>query len=1292
MSPAVGGSGAVAPGRWLTEPGLIGRRSELAVLQRQAMAAGKGRGTVVGLGGPAGVGKSMLLDAVAAGAGIAGITVLRGTTPSHGPQRPLGLFGTVFDDLADLLRARSDVAAEIARVHGGLIGSVVGLVPQLARALGGSPADVVIPGPEVTGALTVIAEILGDLFTATQPGLLILDDCQSADELSWRLLGAIARSVQRSETEAAGHLTVLCAFRPEAWRQVRSWDQVSVVSIELGGMDADESRDLIGAAAARPVPPVAVDYVLEQSCGNPYYMISTLRALIESDVLVDSAGRWTVHEDNLRLLAPIARPEFSPDIQSKAFLLTRLAQMTPRTRSVLEQTAVLGGWIVPTLLAEALDLDLGTVEAAVEECAQRGFVSWPSEGSRIVEIANGATRDAVLQFMGAHEVRSAHRRAASALRRRQSADDHALAYHLHKSGASTQALPHALRAGEAALRQHALDVAETYLAIGRAGLEGDPEATDRDRFRVCEGLGTLYMLQGSYDAAAEHLDLAYEAAGGLDPIDRGRVAIARGELSFKKGQLDDADLWTARAVSALELRHPASAPMTLVCAAVEFVRWCGLVALAAISGPPRRSERAALAARLYNRLSYQSWFSSSPAWNLWGMLRALRFAQASGSVQQLSQAYSGSGACLAGLAPVLAPIALRLVDRSLRMRRALHDKWGIAQSRHFRGFVLLAASRFDEASTEFDAAIAAFGVLGDRWEQIAATWQKSLCLYHAGQLSEAGALARDAFWESRLIGDRIGAGTSLALWVRCMPAGVGADALARELESSAEPDAHTRALLRAAMGWRLLHLDRADAALAEFEAAQRERRRARIRNHFVAPLWTGQVQAQRLARDARPSWSAKLRRRDEKALRRSLFAALVTAAVFSAQRPAVLRECALASLAHGRICRARIQLWAATRSARRLAAHGEFLACQAVLQMAFGTDGTAATRTRSITGIPANSGIRVDRGFVECLSTPVVAGPANASRHGVLIAAARRFAGLETAGSILEELRRAVYAATPALDVQVLPEAGPECGSEAVERFLAPITVLGSDEHILAVSFPFGEACDHVPAVEVLAALAGALLERQKLRSRVAEQMVEVQEAERARIARDLHDDLGHVFSGILEGLRRPTNAVGGIDAAAVSHLRDIAREGIRTVRTVAWSLRPEALEDLGVAGCIEQLVEDCERMFGIRIDLTMRCDDRTVSPRAETALFRIVQEALTNVGRHSGAREASVLLVRSAVGLRAVVEDYGAGFDTAQVQSRSSLGLSGMRERARLVGGRLDVVSRVGGGTTVMVEVPVDT
>lgn len=1253
------------------------------------MAAGKGRGTVVGLGGPAGVGKSRLLDAVAAGATAAGITVLRATTPNHGPQRPLGLFGEMLDGLTDLLLARPDVAADVAKVHGGLIGSVVGLVPQLARAFGGSSSELATPGPEVTGALTAIAEIFGDVFTATQPGLLVLDDCQSADELSWQLLAAIARSVRRSETEAAGHLSVLCAFRPEAWRQVRSWDQVSVVSIELGGMDVDESRELVGAVAARPVPSVAVDYVLEQSCGNPYYIRSTLHSLIESDVLVDSGDRWTVHEDNLQLLSPITRPGFASNIQSKAFLLTRLAQMTPPARSVLEQTAVFGGRTEITLLAEALDLDLRTVEAAVEECAQRGFIAWPTEESRVVGVADDRTRDAVLQSAGAHEARRAHRRAASALRRRNSVDDHALAYHLHKSGASRQALPHALRAGEAALRQHALDVAEAYLAIGRAGLDGDPEASDRDRFRVREGLGTLYMLQGSYDAAAEQLDLAYEAAGGLNPIDRGRVAIALGELSFKKGQLDDANLWTARAVSALELRHPASAAGAVAQAFVEAVRWVGLMLLAAMSGSPPRSERAELAARLYNRLSYQSWFTSSCAWNLWGMLRALRFAQASGSVQQLSQAYSGSGACLAGLAPIFAPIALRLVDRSLRMRAALRDEWGIAQSRHFRGFVLLAASRFDEASTEFDASIAAFGLLGDRWEQIAASWQKGLCLYHRGRLSEAGALARDAFWESRLIGDRIGAGTSLALWVRCMPAGVGADALAREHDRIAAPDAHTRALLRGAMGWRLLYLDRADAALVEFEAAQRERRGAGIRNHFVAPLWTGQLQARRLARDAQPSWSVKTRRRSSRALRRSVFAALATAAMFSSERPAVLREHALASLTHGRIWRARIQLWAATCSARRTAAYGEFLACQAVARTAFGADAGAEDLAPTVSDLPTRSEIRVDRGFVESASAPAVSDSSEVSHHRKLIAATRRFAELETAESILEELRRAVYSATPALDVQVLSEAGPESGSETVERFLVPITVLGNDEHMLAVSFPFGEACDHVPAVEVLAALAGALLERQKLRSRGAEQMVEVQEAERARIARDLHDDLGQIFSGILEGLGGPANAVGGIDAAAVSDLRDIAREGIRTVRTVAWSLRPEALEDLGVAGCVEQLVDDCERMFRIQIDLTIRCDDRIVSPMAETALFRIVQEALTNVGRHSGAREASVLLVGSAVGLRAVVEDYGRGFDTAQVQCRSSLGLSGMRERARLVGGRLDVVSRQGVGTTVMVEVP---
>ncbi|MBW0088140.1 AAA family ATPase [Pseudonocardia sp. KRD-184] len=1279
------------------EPGLVGRHAELGRLRGCVTDAGMGRGAVVGLCGRPGAGKSRVLDVVAAGATAAGVTVLRGTPADHGARRPLGLFGSALTELADLLVARPDVVADVGARPGGLAAPVVALVPEMARVLG-DRAELSSPATEVSGALTAIARMLVAVFTATRPGLLILDDCETADELSWQLLAVIARTV----CAGAGHLTVVFAFRPEAQAAVRSWELPEIVQVELGPLGPGEVRALVVAAAGQ-IPDEVGDYIAGHSLGVPLYVLSTLRALIDSGVLVAVGGRWTVDEARLRGLPPAsAGPEH--DLRSEAFVAARMAQLDPITRTVLEQAAVLGQRVQVAVLASALGWGTGDVERVLDDAADRGFLHRAAGGPAVVEVVHDGFRDAVLSSLDEPGRRAAHRRAARALIVQETSDDHAIAHHLHRGGASTLALPHALRAGEAALRRHALDVAETFLTIARTGIDAADGVSGRDRFRVHEGIGTLHMLQGGYDTAAEHLDAAYGAALGLDPVDCGRVAIARGELAFKKGTLGDADLWTSRAVAALGLRHPTSAAAAAGWSVVELARWVTLLVVQIVRPAPV-SDRAALAARLYNRLSYQSWFTSTPAWNVWSMLRALRFAQAAGSVRQLSQAYSGSAACLAGLAPVLAPVALRLVGRSLRLRRALGDEWGVAQSRHFRGFVLYAASRFDEASAEFDAAVRAFAVLGDRWEQIAATWQQALCLYRRGRLHEAGARAREAFWESRAIGDRIGAGTALAVWVRCLPAEVGSDVLARELDCIADSDAHTRALIRGAMGWRQLHLGNPDAALAEFAAVERELRRSGIRNHFVAPLRTWQLQALRLATDARPSWSASRRRRDRRAARRCLAAALLSAAVYGAERPATLREWALLSLARGRLHRGRFQLWIATRSARHRNADGDLTACAAVAAEAFGAPRADGTRPRDpapvdgaapVAGRPDDPRLTVDRGLVEDRAVPMLPGLAEISRHRAVIAAARRLARLESAEDILAELRDAVASATAALEVQVraaavdVGESGPGAVSGAVERVVVPVTMRGPAGHVVIATFPFGEAAAHVQAVEVLAALSGALLDRQALRWRAAAQMVEVQEAERARIARDLHDDLGHLFSGILEGLGALDRRAGSLEPAVTS-LRDIARDGIRAVRTVAWSLRPEGLDDLGVIGCVEQLVEDSERMFRIPIDLTVRCADGVLSPLAETALFRIVQEALTNVGRHSGAGEASVLVVRSGDRVRAVVEDNGGGFDPAAARERRSLGLAGMRERARLVGGRVDVVSHIGGGTTVMAEVPVD-
>jgi two-component system sensor kinase len=502
-------------------------------------------------------------------------------------------------------------------------------------------------------------------------------------------------------------------------------------------------------------------------------------------------------------------------------------------------------------------------------------------------------------------------------------------------------------------------------------------------------------------------------------------------------------------------------------------------------------------------------------------------------------------------------------------------------------------------------------------------------------------------------------------------------------------------------GWKSLSLGDLDAAVEVLRDTDRQRRRHGIHNHFVAPIPTSYLHALRLRCDEGSAWSGREHRRGVRTVRRRLRRALLTAAFFGSERPAVLREWAIVSFTAGRTRRARWQLRAALRSAQRSGAEGELAACCHVAEVALGT---SAADWAPMGGLPSSADVcrrlrvRVDRGVVEAASQRVMPTVAESSRHDAVLTAARRIVTSDDVGQILSEVREATAAITTAVDVRIGPAGDPAGSSVSTETVVNPITVNGSTPLEVVAEYPFGEAATHEQTVEVLATLAGAALERLALRRESTERIVEVQEAERGRIARDLHDELGRIFTGLIEGagaLARGRPELTAEDRQRqLAALRELAREGIRTTRTMAWTLRPEGLADLGIVGCVEQLVEDSARMFGIHIDLTTRGFTEPHEPlpdAVQTAVFRIIQEALTNVGRHSGATEASVLLVAADDRLRAVVEDNGVGFEPPPDGAGTSLGLSGMHERARLVGGRVAIESTLGTGTTVMAEVPVN-
>ncbi len=201
--------------------------------------------------------------------------------------------------------------------------------------------------------------------------------------------------------------------------------------------------------------------------------------------------------------------------------------------------------------------------------------------------------------------------------------------------------------------------------------------------------------------------------------------------------------------------------------------------------------------------------------------------------------------------------------------------------------------------------------------------------------------------------------------------------------------------------------------------------------------------------------------------------------------------------------------------------------------------------------------------------------------------------------------------------------------------------------------------------------------------------VVSGQELERRRLARELHDETGQALTSILLGLRAVEEADGRDDVrTAVGDLRELVVATLQDVRRLAVQLRPKALDDFGLVPALERLVQTFAETSGIRVDLEAQLGEERLPAEVETTLYRIVQEALTNVVKHAEASRVSILLVRREGSATAVIEDNGRGFNPATAPT-DRLGLEGMRERAELHEGRLAVETAPGAGTTLVVEVP---
>jgi two-component system sensor kinase len=877
--------------RTLTEPAFVGRAGELAALDLQLQKLRRGEGGLVILEAESGGGKTRLLAELAQSSARQGTCVLRGQGLEQGAQRPFQVLVGVAADLIAAARLEPSLAQAIRERLGDHRVSACAALPELTEILGLQPSEAL--GPETFGqvrTLQALAALLDALGSAGRPALVLLDDCQWADELTLKLLEYWQRR-QLSEKGFGRHVLLVVGFRSEevsAGHLLRGLRPA--LHLELLPFTTQDVRRLAESMAG-PLPAEAVEVVERLSEGSPFMTRAVLQGLVESGTLVAGPSGWKVE--------PLALADVQSSRHAAAFLVRRIELLPPDVVMLLSAAAVLGKEFDPGFAATLAGQTSSQAIAALDE-ARRRHIVWASAQDTRCSFTHDKLRQTLLERLGDSERRDLHRRAALYLERKDTKQVFELAYHFDAAGKSQQALPHALAAAEQARAQHSLEVAEQQYRIARRGLGQADEAT---RYRVAEGLGDVLMLRGRYEQAAREFEVALTLA--QNDVDRALVEGKLGELAFKRGDVKTAGERIARALRLMGRRIPRTSVAYFVLALWEVLVQALHTLLPGIFLARRKlegAEKELIAVRLYSRLAHLYWFHRGTVPAFWAHLRELNLAERYPPTLELAQAYSEHAPGMSLICYFRRGIAF--VEKSLAIRKSFGDLWGQGQSLHFYGITLYACSRFQDCIEKCREAIRLLERTGDHWEVNIARYQIAASLYRLGDLRGALAEAQRMHQSGVDLGDAQATGISLDIWARAAPARVPPEVIQAELARPRE-DVQRTAQVLAAHGARLLHEGRCVEAAEVLEQGLQLVQRAGVRNAWVSPLspWLASAlrQAVETATDITPGRRRLWLRRATQAARR----ALRQARKFQNELPHALRESALIAAVQGRLGRAR---------------------------------------------------------------------------------------------------------------------------------------------------------------------------------------------------------------------------------------------------------------------------------------------------------------------------------------------------------------------------------------------------
>jgi two-component system sensor kinase len=918
----------------LSEPAFVARTHELVSIDEQIAHARQGRAGLILLEGESGGGKTRLLTETTHRAASQGFWALWGQGTNEVARLPFSLLSGVVEGFLSAASSDPELLVAVRERLGDYAPAVGAALPGLARVLGGD--DGLAFAPEAAGELRTLhalANFLNALGTAERPVLLVLDDCQWADELTYRL---IRRWQSQTETETAGrHVLLVVAFRTEEVPEDHLLRRVAPdLHLRLSPFAPHEVRNLVESMAG-PLPEEVVTALTRLADGSPFMASAVLRGLVESGALVREVDGWRVESLNL--------DEVQSSSRAAEFLARRLEMLPPDALRLLSTGAVLGKEFELDVAAELTQQTASQSIMALDVARQRRLVWLRPDGSRCVFV-HDKIRSAVLDGQAATDRRRLHGQAAAYLQAHHDDRSTEIAYHFDAAGDSRFALPYALQAATQARTQYALEVAEQQYRIAARGAES---ADAPMRYRVAEELGGVLMLRGRYDEAGEQFEAAAAVANGS--FSKAQIRNKLGELAFKRGDMEGAIDCFESAMRELgkfvPRRWAVLVSQVLKEGAITFLHTClPRVFVNRTHRLPNEIERLTL--QLLSNLAHGCWYCRSLMHVMWAHLRNMNLAERYLATPELAQAYAehAPGLTLVGYLSR----ARHYAQKSLDIRRRFGDWSGQGQSLHYYGVVLYAGSQFEACIEKCREAIRLLERTGDYWQVHIARYQIAASLYRLGDLGGALEEAQLNYRSGIELGDEQASGINLDLWVRATGA-VPESILEKEL-ARPRHDVQGKAQVLFAQALQMLGAGQLMEAEELIQEAIDLAYAAGVRNAYTLPClpWLATILRQQAValRDQTPVRRNALLRRAEAAARRAIRACWLC----RNDLPHALRELGLIQAMRGAERRAMRSLNKSLAVAKKQSARFEYaqsLLAKAELAQELGQLGAAADRAEA---------------------------------------------------------------------------------------------------------------------------------------------------------------------------------------------------------------------------------------------------------------------------------------------------------------------------------------------------------